>query len=103
MKTAETTRKPSLLDRRRLVLGLSGAAVAVASTAASAKPERDEQTAGAYPVTYHRTKTVDGIKIFYREAGPKDAPVVLLLPRFPTPSALVRNLIPGLGEQDHVI
>src|SRR6478672_10191448 len=103
MKTAEPTRKPSLLDRRRLVLGLSGAAVAVASTAASAKPERDEHTAGAYPVTYHRTATVDGIKIFYREAGPKDAPVVLLLHGFPTSSHMFRNLIPALADRYHVI
>src|SRR3954447_8726094 len=103
MKTAETTRKPSLLDRRRLVLGLSGAAVAVASTAASAKPKRDEHTAGAYPVTYHRTKTVDGIKIFYREAGPKGAPAVLLLHGFPTSSHMFRNLIPALADRYHVI
>src|SRR3954454_5104270 len=103
MKTVETTRKPSLLDRRRLVLGLSGAAVAVASTAASAKPERDEHTADAYPVTYHRTKTVDGIKIFYREAGQKDPPVVLLLHGFPTSSHMFRNLIPALADKYHVI
>ncbi|MBR0964990.1 alpha/beta hydrolase [Bradyrhizobium diazoefficiens] len=104
MKIAETTRAPALLDRRRLVLGLSGAAVAVASTAASAKPERDEKTAGsAYPVTYHRTATVDGIKIFYREAGPKDAPVVLLLHGFPTSSHMFRNLIPALADRYHVI
>ncbi|BBO10327.1 alpha/beta hydrolase [Bradyrhizobium ottawaense] len=104
MKTAETTHKPALLDRRRLVLGLSGAAVAAASTAASAKPERDENAAAsAYPVTYHRTATVDGIKIFYREAGPKDAPVVLLLHGFPTSSHMFRNLIPALADKYHVI
>src|SRR6187402_3118869 len=105
MKTAETTRTPALLDRRRLVMGLSGAAVAVASTAASAKPERDEHTAAgaSYPVTYHRTATVDGIKIFYREAGPKDAPVVLLLHGFPTSSHMFRNLIPALADRYHVI
>src|SRR6187402_3429665 len=105
MKTAETTRTPALLDRRRLVMGLSGAAVAVASTAASAKPERDEHTAAgaSYPVTYHRTATVDGIKIFYREAGPKDAPVVLLLHGFPTSSHMYRNLIPALADRYHVI
>ena len=39
-----------------------------------------------YPVTHYRTATVDGIKIFYREAGPKGAPVVLLLHGFPTSS-----------------
>src|SRR5215470_2202174 len=40
----------------------------------------------AYPVTHHQTRTVDGIKIFYREAGPKDGPTVLLLHGFPTSS-----------------
>ena len=104
MKTSEITAQPTLLDRRRLVLGLSGAAVAVAATAASAKPERDEHSAaGAYPVTYHRTATVDGIKIFYREAGPKDAPVVLLLHGFPTSSHMFRNLIPALADKYNVI
>jgi pimeloyl-ACP methyl ester carboxylesterase len=104
MKTADTTSQPALLDRRRLVLGLSGAAVALTSTAASAKPERDEHTAAsAYPVTYHRTATVDGIKIFYREAGSKDAPVVLLLHGFPTSSHMFRNLIPALADKYHVI
>ena len=53
----------------------------------------------AYPVTYHRTATVDGIKIFYREAGPKDAPVVLLLHGFPTSSHMFRNLIPALADR----
>ncbi len=47
----------------------------------------------AYPVTHHKTTTVDGVKIFYREAGPKDGPVVLLLHGFPTSSHMFRNLI----------
>jgi pimeloyl-ACP methyl ester carboxylesterase len=40
----------------------------------------------AYPVTRHHTKMVDGVKIFYREAGPKDGPAVLLLHGFPKSS-----------------
>jgi dipeptidyl aminopeptidase/acylaminoacyl peptidase len=102
MSTAEITTQPTLLDRRRLVLALSGAAVAVASPAASAKPQADAPDIG-YPVVYHRTQTVDGIKIFYREAGPKDAPVVLLLHGFPTSSHMFRNLIPALADRYHVI
>jgi pimeloyl-ACP methyl ester carboxylesterase len=102
MSTTEITTQSTLLDRRRLVLGLSGAAVAVASPAASAKPQADAPDTG-YPVVYHRTKTVDGIKIFYREAGPKDAPVVLLLHGFPTSSHMFRNLIPALADRYHVI
>jgi pimeloyl-ACP methyl ester carboxylesterase len=41
--------------------------------------------------------------MFYREAGPKDAPVVLLLHGFPTSSHMFRNLIPALAERYHVV
>ncbi len=47
--------------------------------------------------------TVDGDRMFYREAGPKDAPVVLLLHGFPTSSHMFRNLIPALAERYHVV
>lgn len=53
-------------------------------------------------VTYHTAK-VDGLDIFYREAGPKDAPVLLLLHGFPTSSHMYRNLIPQLADKYHVI
>ena len=54
-------------------------------------------------VTHHRTASSDGIDIFYREAGPADAPVVLLLHGFPTSSHMFRNLIPALADRYHVI
>ena len=54
-------------------------------------------------VTHYRTAKVDGVDIFYREAGPKDAPVVLLLHGFPTSSHMFRNLIPLLADRYHVI
>jgi pimeloyl-ACP methyl ester carboxylesterase len=47
--------------------------------------------------------TVDGAKVFYREAGSKNAPVVLLLHGFPTSSHMFRNLIPMLAEEYRVI
>ncbi|HET9983713.1 MAG TPA: alpha/beta hydrolase [Longimicrobiales bacterium] len=43
------------------------------------------------------------MNIFYREAGPEDAPVVLLLHGFPTSSHMFRNLIPALADRYHVI
>jgi len=46
---------------------------------------------------------VDGAKIFYREAGPKTAPTLLLLHGFPTSSHMFRNLIPALADRYHVI
>lgn len=44
----------------------------------------------------YRTVKIDGLDIFYREAGPKDAPTVLLLHGFPASSHMFRNLIPAL-------
>jgi alpha-beta hydrolase superfamily lysophospholipase len=53
-------------------------------------------------VTYNTVK-VDGVDVFYREAGPKDAPVLLLLHGFPTSSHMFRNLIPQLADKYRVI
>ena len=50
----------------------------------------------------HRIEA-DGVTVFYREAGPPDAPVVLLLHGFPTSSFQYRELIPRLADQYRVI
>lgn len=55
------------------------------------------------PVTHHRTTRIDGVDIFYREAGPAQGPVVLLLHGFPTSSHMFRNLIPALADRYRVI
>src|SRR5262252_1154825 len=46
---------------------------------------------------------VDGNKIFYREAGPKTAPNILLLHGFPASSHMFRGLIPLLADRFHVV
>jgi pimeloyl-ACP methyl ester carboxylesterase len=46
---------------------------------------------------------VDGNRIFYREAGPRAAPAILLLHGFPTSSHMFRNLIPTLADRYHVV
>ena len=51
----------------------------------------------------HRTVDIDGLDIFYREAGPRDAPTVLLLHGFPTSSHMFRNLVPALSDRFHLI
>jgi len=53
--------------------------------------------------TQYKTIDVDEVEIFYREAGPKDAPVIVLLHGFPTSSHMYRNLIPDLAKNYRVI
>jgi pimeloyl-ACP methyl ester carboxylesterase len=52
---------------------------------------------------HYKTVKVDGLDIFYREAGPKNAPVILLLHGFPTSSHMFRDLMPLLADRYHVI
>jgi pimeloyl-ACP methyl ester carboxylesterase len=59
--------------------------------------------AASSPVTHYRTARVDGVEIFYREAGDKNAPAVVLLHGFPTSSHMFRNLIPALADRYRVI
>jgi pimeloyl-ACP methyl ester carboxylesterase len=54
-------------------------------------------------VTHHRMLKVDGINIFYRDSGPANAPVVVLLHGFPTSSHMFRNLIPALADRYRII
>jgi pimeloyl-ACP methyl ester carboxylesterase len=51
----------------------------------------------------YRTVNIDGVNVFYREAGPKSAPTLLLLHGFPTSSQMFRNLIPMLADRYHLI
>jgi pimeloyl-ACP methyl ester carboxylesterase len=52
---------------------------------------------------HHRYATVRGHRLFYREAGPADAPVFVLLHGFPTSSFMFRDLVPRLADRYHVI
>ncbi len=52
---------------------------------------------------FHRTVDVDGLNVFYRESGPSDAPVLLLLHGFPSSSHMYRDLIPELSADYRVI
>src|SRR5262249_46998742 len=54
-------------------------------------------------MTTYQQAVVDGSKIFYREAGPKNRPTILLLHGFPTSSHMFRNLIPALADRYHLV
>jgi pimeloyl-ACP methyl ester carboxylesterase len=51
----------------------------------------------------HQYATVRGHRVFYREAGPREAPTLVLLHGFPTSSRMFRHLVPALADRFHVI
>jgi pimeloyl-ACP methyl ester carboxylesterase len=98
------------MNRRKFItqstfLALAGAVPAshsqpsvVGSTKRKSMPEKT-----LVPLTSIRRIQADGVTVFYREAGPADAPVVLLLHGFPTSSFQYRELIPRLADRYRVI
>jgi pimeloyl-ACP methyl ester carboxylesterase len=83
--------------RAAIVLGLTQAAILSPGIASQTRAD-DSPTVVSY-----RTEKVGDLDIFYREAGPADAPAVLLLHGFPTSSQMYRGLIPRLAEGYHVV
>jgi len=77
---------------------LAAAAAVIIGHAAQAAPM--ESTSAT--TTYHRV-TVDGVSVFYREAGPEDAPTIVLLHGFPSSSREFDTLIPLLATRYHLI
>lgn len=60
-------------------------------------------TRASTTTTRHRTLRVDGLDIFFREAGDATQPTLLLLHGFPTSSLMFRNLIPALADRFHLV
>jgi pimeloyl-ACP methyl ester carboxylesterase len=84
-----------------LVMGLTTGIHAASETTSISKV--DQQQSQVATQTQHKTISVNGIDIFYREAGPANAPTILLLHGFPTSSHMFRNLMPALSDRFHVI
>jgi len=55
------------------------------------------------PTIHHRHVDIDGVRVFYRETGPKDAPALLLLHGFPTSSQQFRRLMDALGGRYRLV
>jgi pimeloyl-ACP methyl ester carboxylesterase len=96
------------MTSRRTFVGLGGGALAAAfsGSARGAAPLASPavpKPGSARAATRYRTIDVGGLQIFYREAGPTAAPVLLLLHGFPTSSRMFRNLMPMLADKYRVI
>ena len=60
-------------------------------------------TISGVSTVYHRTMEIDGLDVFYREAGDPSNPSILLLHGFPTSSHMFRNLMPALADRYHLV
>jgi pimeloyl-ACP methyl ester carboxylesterase len=101
MRTPRFNLNKQRLAFTALILGL----VVLLLSAAGVKPvvAAQHKSTAASRQTLHKTINIDGLEIFYREAGPADAPTILLLHGFPTSSHMFRNLIPALSDRYHLV
>jgi alpha-beta hydrolase superfamily lysophospholipase len=81
----------------------SAGAVPIAVDAAQTTNGTMASSGETIPTVHYRSTTIDGVDVFYREAGLANGPVVLLLRGFPTSSHMFRNLIPLLADKYRVI
>lgn len=96
-------RHHSILYPRRSILSLLATGPALASIPGllTAAPLRSKEP--SVSKIHYRRKKVGEVDVFYREAGPADAPVLLLLHGFPSASHMFRDLIPLLADRYRII
>jgi pimeloyl-ACP methyl ester carboxylesterase len=84
-------------------LALAAGILAIADGAHAAEAARPETTAATHSTTAYRSISVEGLSIFYREAGSPKAPTIVLLHGLPSSSRMFDTLIPLLAGQYHVV
>ena len=89
--------------RRHFLAGMVAAPAAIMTTSALAAQQASAAESSDTLQVHFRKQQVGNVEVFYREAGPKDGPVILLLHGFPTSSHMFRNLIPELADRFRVI
>ena len=102
MKPLNSSRKFLLTGVAVIATSLSLALISYPSPSFAQEAAKPEASSNTTSVRY-QTVSIDGVDVFYREAGSKDAPAILLLHGFPTSSHMYRNLIPALADKYHVI
>ena len=94
-------RSRTILTAFALVLFATTASVFVSFARAGQDTAPARQSSGRQ--VFYRSVEIDGLEIFYREAGSRDNPTILLLHGFPTSSHMFRNLIPALADEFHLV
>src|ERR1700682_1506017 len=88
----------------KLIKGVTTAAIALSmATGGSAQAAPVAQTLQASPTVFYRSVSVDGISIFYREAGRPEAPTLLLLHGFLSSSRMLEPLLTRLSAHYHLV
>lgn len=90
------------MSKSTRAIGLAAAAAGMIVTQPASASAPTAVAAPAVRMLY-KTETVDGLKVFYREAGDPSLPTIVLLHGFPTSSHMFRDLIPALANRFHVI
>ena len=94
-----------IVERIAIVSSLRGITLMISMMLISAQllaqPRRKEHVV-EHP-TFYRTVQVDGLSIFYREAGPKSAPTILLLHGLPSSSRMFESLFKRLSDRYHLV
>ena len=102
MKPLNSSRRFLLAGAAVIATSLSLALINHPSPSVAQEAAKPEASAVSGKISYHAV-SIDGVDVFYRDAGRKDAPAVLLLHGFPTSSHMYRNLIPALADKYRVI
>jgi pimeloyl-ACP methyl ester carboxylesterase len=89
------------MNATRSMLRTLVAVAVVLGTALGLDAQKKDKAMGQQ--IFYRTVQVDGLSIFYREAGPKDAPTILLLHGLPSSSRMFQPLLARLADKYHLV
>ena len=89
-----------IMNTKSIVRILATLAIVLAATLATHAQKKDKAMEQS---VFYRTVEVDGLSIFYREAGPKDAPTILLLHGLPSSSRMFQPLLTRLADNYHLV
>jgi pimeloyl-ACP methyl ester carboxylesterase len=103
VRSADLSRKQFLYQTSLGVLALLATSSPLFAHPTSPADQTTTMNTSNLPITELKIVEADGIKIFYREAGPADGPVLLLLHGYPTSSHMFRHLMPRLASTFRVI